>query len=85
MRTVKLTEKVGPHRKGAVMAYDDRSAEQLLESGRAEAVEVAPPFDPSEHTVEEVVAYMKGADVVEVNRVLGAERGGKARVGVLDA
>jgi trigger factor len=38
-----------------------------------------PSFDPSEHTVAEVTAYLEGADNRERGRVLRAERGGKNR------
>lgn len=41
------------------------------------------PFDPAEHTVDEVKAHFDGADDAERARVLDAERTGKARAGVL--
>jgi hypothetical protein len=40
-------------------------------------------FDPSSKTVEQVVAYLEKADDEEKQRVLAAERAGKARAGVL--
>lgn len=40
-------------------------------------------YDPSEHTVDEVVAYLETADGDEVTRVQDAERAGKGRKGVL--
>ena len=40
-------------------------------------------FDPSAHTVDEVNTYLATADPVEVERVLEAERAGKARIGIL--
>jgi hypothetical protein len=40
-------------------------------------------FDPSDHTVAEVNVYLERADDDERDRVLAAERAGKARTGVL--
>lgn len=40
-------------------------------------------FDPADHSVPDVLAYLEGADDDERTRVLDAERAGKARVGVL--
>lgn len=40
-------------------------------------------FDPSNHTVPEVTAHLENADDDERERVLAAERAGKARAGVL--
>ena len=40
-------------------------------------------FDPSAHSVAEVNAYLDRAEDDERDRVLAAERAGKARVGVL--
>jgi hypothetical protein len=40
-------------------------------------------FDPSEHTVAQVLAHLDKADDDERDRVLAAERAGKARAGVL--
>jgi hypothetical protein len=53
-----------------------------------ETVEAAtlPPqeqFDPSQHTVAEVNAYLEDADPDEKARVLEQERAGKARKGIL--
>lgn len=41
-------------------------------------------FDPAEHNVGEVLDYLADAEPDEVQRVLDAERDGKARKGVLD-
>lgn len=41
------------------------------------------PYDPSQHTVDEVQEYLATADDAERDRVLAAERDGKARVGIL--
>lgn len=40
------------------------------------------PFDPSDHTVDEVTAYLDSADDAERDRVLAAERAGKSRKGI---
>lgn len=40
-------------------------------------------YDPASHTVAEVHEYLTGADAGERDRVLAAERTGKARAGVL--
>ena len=40
-------------------------------------------FDPSAHSVADVNAYLEKAEDDERERVLAAERSGKARVGVL--
>lgn len=49
------------------------------------------PFDPSKHTVEEVLAYLGGSDedhppvtAEEWDRVKAAEAAGKARKGILE-
>lgn len=46
--------------------------------------ELAEPFDPAGHTVDEVLAYLDQADDAERTRVLEAERSGKARVSILN-
>lgn len=40
-------------------------------------------FDPSLHTVGEVLAYLADADPEEVGRVLALERRGRARMEIL--
>ena len=40
-------------------------------------------YDPSDHGVEDVLSYLRGADDDEVVRVLASEESGKARVTVL--
>lgn len=42
----------------------------------------APVFDPADHTVAEVNAYLAGADEAERARVLDAEQAGKDRQSV---
>jgi hypothetical protein len=48
-------------------------------------VEVPEPFDPTEHTVAEVNHYLDYATPEERDRVLAAERDGKARAGIVGA
>lgn len=48
-------------------------------SGRPEESEEVELFDPSDHTVDEVEAYLATADDAERERVLAAEKAGKAR------
>lgn len=49
-----------------------------------ELVEQPPePFDPSSHTVAEVVAHLEGADDDEHSRVIEAEQAGKNRTGIV--
>jgi hypothetical protein len=40
-------------------------------------------FDPADHNIEEVEAYIASADATERERILAAEREGKARKGIL--
>lgn len=42
------------------------------------------PYDPSQHTVDEVAEYLEGADEAERDRVIAAEAEGKNRKGILD-
>lgn len=61
--------------------------EQPVPSTEESVTEPAPTdggaFDPSEHTAAEVQAYLETADDAERERVLGAERSGKARKGIV--
>lgn len=41
-------------------------------------------YDPSDHTVDEVNAYLANADDDERDRVLEAERSGKGRTSIID-
>jgi nicotinate-nucleotide pyrophosphorylase len=41
-------------------------------------------FDPTEHTVTEVVEHIDNADPDEAARVIEAEQAGKARKGVIE-
>lgn len=56
----------------------DRQAE-------ADAYLAAVSFDPSAHKADEVVEHIQTADEAEAERVLAAEKSGKARKTVLDA
>jgi hypothetical protein len=63
--------------------------EQRTLTPPAPATEVTPPddkpFDPSEHTTPEVLAYLADASEEERARVLAAEAQGRNRKGVLAA
>lgn len=52
----------------------------------AGAETLAPPYDPAEHTVEQVNDHLAtlADDDPERQRILDAERDGKARAGILD-
>jgi hypothetical protein len=50
----------------------------------AKQEEPAEEFDPSKATVDEVIAYLDGADDAEVERVLAAEAAGKNRKGIAE-
>lgn len=41
-------------------------------------------YDPSEHNVDQVTEYLEGADDAERERVIAAEKDGKARKTILD-
>lgn len=62
-------------------AREAAAAALAADGGDAPAVE---PFDPSEHTVPEVLAHLEGADDDERQRVLTAEQSGKSRMTILD-
>lgn len=83
---VRLTRKVGRFPVGTVRRYDDVSAARLIADGRgvAASAPVEPIFDPNDKTVVEVNAYLDDADESERERVLDAERDGKARVSIID-
>lgn len=51
----------------------------------AAVVAAGAAFDPSEHTVAEVLDYLAGATPEEQERVLTAEAAGKARTSLLPA
>jgi trigger factor len=49
----------------------------------ADPAPVAKAYDPSAHTVDEVVAYLETASPEESEQVRAAEQAGKARKGIL--
>ena len=70
-------------------------ADDLSDAGRAApaapvlswpdpAPDPAGPFDPAEHTVAQVNAYLADADEDERARVLAAEADGRARRGIVE-
>jgi hypothetical protein len=58
---------------------------EVVAHGDVEASADAPaaPFDPSEHNVAEVMAYLADATDEEYDRVLAAETDGKARSSII--
>lgn len=60
---------------------EDAEAQALADE---QAREEAPAFDPAEHTISEVEAYLEEAEDDERARVFAAEEAGKQRKGVLD-
>jgi hypothetical protein len=60
----------------------DEPGEAPADTAPAAAPEPASPLDPSDGTVDEVNAYL-AEHPEDADRVLAAERAGKARVGVL--
>ena len=58
--------------------------ERIEDDPDAERIEIpAQGFDPSEHSVEDVLVHLDQADDDERRRVLVAERDGKARKSIL--
>lgn len=72
---------------------DDSNAPENAGEGPDEGVEededlignAETDFDPSKHTVDEVVKHLKQSDDAEQSRVLAAEATGKGRSGILNA
>ena len=69
--------------------HHEKPEEAVAEPDTPEVPEV---FDPSAHTVEEVLAYLQGIDDAdpeahdaEVVRVIEAEKAGKNRKGIVEA
>ncbi|WP_027933733.1 hypothetical protein [Amycolatopsis thermoflava] len=78
----------GPHGEREPLPEFDPTTERVTppveqEATGEQASEGAEPFDPSDHTVTEVLAYLDGADDVERTRVLDAEKAGKNRRGIV--
>ena len=66
-------------------AEADAEAQALAdEQAAADAAAAAALYDPADHTISEVEAYLEEADDDEHARVIAAEAEGKQRKGVLD-
>lgn len=74
-------------RRGYTLTPEGASEEPLTKSdpegGPDEYVVPEGPFEPSEHSVEEVLAYLDHVDRDVADRVIAAERDGKARKTIL--
>lgn len=68
----------------AAYAYFDRAGYGMERLGESEPAKTPPlgddPYDPAEHSVDEVLAHLDTADADEALRVLDAEGDGKNRV-----
>lgn len=71
-----------PEATGEDSLEPDYSGVQGTEPGAGQE-EADGKFDPSEHGVDDVRDYLDGCDEAERDRVLAAEREGKARKGIL--
>lgn len=69
---------------GSESTHVDAATSPDLTPTTTEPVAPAGGFDPSEHGVDEVNAYIADADADEQARVIAAERQGKARRSILD-
>lgn len=70
---------------GSQVIDTDIAREGVQLRGQGYTVTDVPTFDPDEHTVDEVEQHLTGAPPEEVERVVAAERSGKARKTVLSA
>lgn len=61
-----------------------RETERETEDEGQGTGEEVPAYDPADHTISEVEAYLEEADDEERARVIAAEEAGKQRKGVLD-
>jgi hypothetical protein len=68
----------------AAREAEDAAATAKADEVKAQEENPDAPFDPSEHTVVEVQAYLEGADQAERDRVLAEELTGKARTSLVD-
>lgn len=66
-------------RKGYTVVAVDKPEQTETEQGSGPADE----FDPGEHSVDDVLAYLESVDEAETERVLAAEQAGKARKTIL--
>lgn len=65
------------------VTVDDARGRQLLSDGFARLTPQG-PFDPDEHSVKEVLAYLDSAPEEERTRVLSAEVSGRNRAGIVN-
>ncbi|MDO5026155.1 MAG: trigger factor [Trueperella sp.] len=70
-------------RKGPKGGAAKKSAKPAKAAAKESAKESDAEFDPSAHKVDEVIAYVESADEAEKQRVLAAEKAGKARKTIL--
>lgn len=63
---------------------EEPQADDSVDEGEEPDDSGSEPFDPADHTLPEVREYLQGASEDERERVLEAERNGKARKGILD-
>jgi hypothetical protein len=70
------------------LAESDAAERARVAAEAAEAAAAAAaanvPFDPAKHSIQEVKAHLLVSDAAERDRVLSAERKGRARVTILD-
>lgn len=69
------------HEPDTTLELDDVTARRLVQDGKARPVE----FDPADHNVDDVLAYLATADGAERERVLAAEQAGKARTTITNS
>jgi len=68
---------------GQTVTVDDARGRAMLRDGHARLT-AAGPFDPTDHNVAEVNAYLDAAPDVERARVLSAEVSGRNRAGIVN-
>lgn len=71
-----------------VWADEDEPAQPDATAADGDSEVVDGPFDPSQHTVPDVMAYLEGLgdeQADEYSRVIDAESAGQARKGILGA
>lgn len=68
---------------GDTVEVTDSRGRQLLRDGHARLNKPA-PFNPSEHNVPKVLAYLDSAPPEERDRVLSAEVSGRNRAGIVN-
>lgn len=83
--TLETSDPNNPEDANAVTPSEANPSIDKTEAGETPDGSTTEAYDPSEHSVDEVVAYLETADENEKERVLAAEAEGKARKGVLEA